>query len=253
MRGRPPAPFGPEGLVIAWTGPVPSQARISLTSHDVFELVDRAIGPPAIDVPRQQHGTDVYSSEVFNVSMAWDLDEVRRWNDRHGFVISDEALALFSKYLETGKYAIFQSLVQHPAPPEEVQKFEACSVVFQRGEIFYDPDSGRQDLFLRSQFHDTGPGGAAVNFTTTSALHLSFQTNPGIWYPLQVTKLNREPTSVVLDICTPNPLKQTEFPKGFNVDKKGRVRYGVHDYHVCRLIATFGGEEEVPDFQLTLR
>ena len=187
------------------------------------------------------------------MSLAWDLDEVRRWNDRHGFAIAEEALALFSTYLETGRYVIFQSLVQHPAPPEDVEKFEACSVVFQRGDIFFDPDTGREDLFLQSRFTDIGPGGAAVNFAPTSALHLSFATNPGIWYPLQVTKLNREPTSVVLNICTPRPIKETELPNGFKVEKRGRVRHGVHSYHVCQMSAIFGGGQEVPDFQLTLR
>lgn len=92
-----------------------------------------------------------------------------------------------------------------------------------------------------------------MNFAPTSALHLSFTTNPGIWYPLQVTKLNQEPTSVVLNICTPSPLKETQFPKGFKVEKRGRVRHGVHHYYVCQISATFDGAAEVPDLQLTAR
>jgi len=192
----------------------------------------------------------VYDSEVFNVSMAWDIDEVRRWNDRHSFAISEEALALFSEYLDTGKYAVFQSLVQHPAPPERLSEFEACSVVFQRGDIFLDP-SGREDLFLHSQFRDIGPGGAAVNFAPTAALHLSFMTNPGAWYPLRVTKLNREPTSVALNICTPKPMDESLLPKGYNVAKRGRLSHGLQSYYVCHVTATFEGGEEVPDLQLS--
>jgi len=183
--------------------------------------------------------------------MASDIDEVRRWNRRHNFDISDEALALFSSYLETGKYAIFQSLVQHPAPPERLKEFEACSVVFQRADIFSNPATGREDLFLHSQFRDTGPGGAGVNFAPTSALHLSFVTNPGIWYPLRVTKLNREPTSVVVNICTPKPLDAGQFPKGYTVAKRGRLLHGFQSYHVCQITASFQGGEEVPDLQLT--
>lgn len=214
--------------------------------------MDNAIGLHATGL-RRQYDSDVHHSDVFNVSMAWDLNEVRRWNERHALGISDKALALFSKYLDTGKYAIFQSLVQHPAPVEEMQQFAACSVVFQRGDIFFDPASRRQDLFLHSQFHDAGPGGRAVNFAPTNALHLSFTTNPGIWYPLQVTKLNQEPTSVVLNICTPNPMKETQFPKGFKVEKRGRVRHGVQHYYVCQITATFAGGEEVPDLELSGR
>ena len=183
--------------------------------------------------------------------MAWDIDEVRRWNDRHGFAISDEALALFSEYLDTGKYVIFQSLVQHPAPPEDVGEFEACSVVFQQGVIFSDPELNRQDLFLHSQFRDTGPRGAAANFAPKSVLQLSFATNPGIWYPLRVTKLNREPTSVVLNLCTPKPLDKRQVPKGFEIAKRGRLTHGVRSYYVSQITATFQGGEEVPDLQLS--
>lgn len=201
---------------------------------------------------RQQHGTDVHQSAVFNASMAWELDEVRKWNDRHKFEISREALALFSSYLETGSYVIFQSLVQHPARPEDAQQFAACSTTFQRGDIIFDPASGREDLFLQAQFRDTGAGGAAVNFAATNALHLSFQTNPGIWYPLRVTRLNSEPTSVVLNVCTPRPLKETRIPAGFEIAMRGRAAYGVHNYYVTQFTATFDGGKEVPDFQLTV-
>ena len=222
-----------------------------MTGRDVFAHADRAIGPPSVGVPRQEHGIDVHDSEVFNVSMAWDLDEVRRWNDRHGFAISDEALSLFSSYLETGRYVIFQSLVHHPAPPEEVDQFQRCSVTLQRGDILFDPASGREDLFLQSQFRDIGPGGAAVNFAPTSALHLSFATNPGIWYPLRVTKLNQEPTSVVLNIYTPKRMNENQLPAGFKVEKRGRLRMGVQHYYVAQVSATFDGGQEIPDFQMT--
>lgn len=183
--------------------------------------------------------------------MAWDLDEVHRWNDRHAFAISEDALALFSSYLETRRYVIFQSLVEHPASPEDVQKYAACSTTFQRGDIVFDPATRREDLFLQSQFHDTGPGGAAVNFAPTQALHLSFTTNPGIWYPLRVTKLNSEPTSVVLNVCTPHPIKETAIPEGFEIARRGRAMYGVHHYYVTQFTAIFDAGVEVPDFELT--
>lgn len=174
------------------------------------------------------------------------MDTMSRWNDLYGVTLSDEAQSIFSGYVDSGDYVIFQSLVDHPRV-QDVEAFAACSVVFQRGDIFFS--NGRQDLFLRSYFHNAKSEREFVNFAPSGGLHLSFETDT-IWYPLEVTELNKEPTTVVLNIMASDPLADRELPEGFQVQRRGRMQHGLETYQVTRLTATFPGGERVPDVRL---
>jgi len=189
-------------------------------------------------------------SDVFNISTAWDLDEVRRWNDRYGMSISDEALELFGEYLDTGDYVIFQSLVEHPFVPNPAL-FARCSVVFQRGDIYWL--DGREDLFLHSYFHNASKEtGEFVNFGPSGGLHISFTTD-SLWYPLRVTKLNEEPTSVALNILTERPFSGESLHESLEVEGTGRMRYGVTRFSALRLRTTLDGGLDVPDLNASIR
>lgn len=185
---------------------------------------------------------------MFNASLAGDLDAVDRWNDLYGVTLSDEPRSLFQRYLDTGDYVIFQSLVDHPRVPD-IELYRACSVVFQRGDIYFA--RGRQDLFLRSYFHSVKSADEFVNFAPAGGLRISFESDR-IWYPLEVTQLNTEPTSVVLNVMTEDPLPQDQVPEGFKVQKRGRVVHGISSYSATRLTATFPGGKTVSDVNISM-
>jgi hypothetical protein len=197
----------------------------------------------------EKYAIDRQDGEVFNASLAGSIDEVLSWNERYGMKMSEEPLALFREYLDSGDYVIFQSLVEHPWVPN-FQAFRPCSVVLQRGDIYYA--NGTEDLFLRSWFHSGAEGtDEFVNFGPAGGIHLSFATD-SIWYPLRVTRLNREPTRVVLNLHTVEPLGNQELPRGFALEKTGRARFGVARFTLSRLTATFEGGEDIPDFRLSV-
>lgn len=243
-------PFGQEGLVIAWTGPVPRTARVSVVGGQVFESVSDIMGTPVPESLPEKYLSNRHQGEVFNISTAWNIDEVRRWNERYGMTISEEALALFGEYLDSGDYVIFQSLVEHPYVTDPALYARTCSVVFQRGDIFWS--DGREDLFLRSYFHNAArETGDFVNFGPADGLHISFATDT-IWYPLRVTKLNEEPTSVVLNILTRESIGGRQLHDSFRLQKTGQMRYGVARYSIVQVSATLEGGVDVPDLSVRI-
>ncbi len=206
------------------------------------------MGPVAIESLPDKYVLNRHQGEVFNASLAWDLDEVRRWNDRYGLKISDEALSLFQEYLDTGDFVIFQSLVEHPQVPTAARFSGGCSVILQRGDIYYS--NGREDLFLRSYFHNTtDDGGEYVNFGPQGALHISFPTET-LWYPLRVTQLNREPTTVVLNLMTAEPIGAQQHHEAFDVQKTGSLQYGLNRFAAVQVTAQLPGGEDVADVDI---
>lgn len=247
----PPVPFGREGLVIAWTGPVPRTAKVSVVGPEAFQSVSDTIGSSFPDSLPEKYRANRQVSEVFNASMAWDMDDVRRWTDHHGMRLCEKAQGLFGEYLNTGAYVIFQSLVEHPPVPEPELYAHTCSVVAQRGDIYWS--DGVEDLFLRSYFHNTAKDiGGYANFGPPGGLHISFATD-SVWYPLRVTKLNEEPTSVELNIFTREPLADRDLPESFAVRHRGQLRSGMLRYSAVQATATFGGGVDVPDVHIQLK
>jgi len=247
-------PFGSEGLIIAWTGPVPAKSRIALVEREVFQPVNRALDLHDYERGGLEHNQPVYLSQVFNVGLAWTREETVQWNSRFGMHLSKQAQDLFEKYLRSDEFVIFESLVEHP-PVLHPEMFAACNVMFQRGDIYYA--NGREDLYLWSRFQTSsgmGPGAApatrtAIDFAPASALHVSFPTDT-IWYPLEVTKLNTGPTDVMLNVLTEKELTGKAAVKGFRLEKGGRLDLGARSYYVSHLRARFDGGKEVSDVRL---
>jgi hypothetical protein len=247
----PPVPFGHEGLVIAWTGPVPRAARVSVVGPEAFQRVSDTMGSSFPESLPEKYRSNRQVSEVFNASIAWDMDDVRRWTDHHGMKLCEKAQGLFGEYLNTGAYVIFQSLVEHPAVADPELYAHSCSVVAQRGDIYWS--DGVENIFLRSYFHNTAKDiGAYANFGPAGGLHISFATDT-VWYPLRVTKLNEEPTSVELNIFTKEPLTDRDLPESFTVRSRGHSRSGMARYSAVQATATFGGGVEVPDVHIHLK
>lgn len=247
----PPARFGQDGLVIAWTGPVPANAKVSAVDRSAFKRVSNTLGTSLPSTLSDKYTKNRFESDVFNASMAWDIDESVRWNSRYGLTLGERPQGLFKEYLDTGKYVVFQSLVDHP-PVADFERFAVCSVAFQRGDIYMV--QGQEHLFLRSYFHSHSDEDRNdfVNFGPTGGLRISFETDT-LWYPLRVTSLNGEPTTVVLNVFTDNALNLENLPRGFEVERTGWMPSDAGRYSFSRLTATFEGGQDIPDLSIPLR
>lgn len=258
-------PFGSEGLVVTWVGPAPAEGRVRITDGWAFDKVGslmdgRTSTRPAqrekasvLKTPRQQlekYDRNVRRSEVFNASMAWDLETFVGWQERHGVEMEDRFLEIFKMYLERGN-ALFMSLVEHPDVINP-QEFTRCSIVFQRGVIFYR--NGREDLFLRSHFHSSnGDQDESVNFVPEGTVQMSFKTD-SVWFPLALTEGIPEPSAeVVLDIVSDTALSSRDVPQPFEVLDVSRVGVGLDRLDVTRIAGTIQSAESVEDLRLSLR
>lgn len=242
-------PFGPEGLVVTWVGPVPKEARVSFTTSNIFSAAARVTGPeiPA-DFPKK-YLTKLQHVELFNASMFWDTEGFVGWEKRHGIEEMEKApLDIFENYIKAG-YVIFGTLVKHPPVPEP-KLYRACSVVLQRGVLIWNPNPATQTLFLRSYFHSAKDAQNFANFAPRGGIQMSFASET-IWFPLELTRVIQEPASyVVLDILTPNPLSAKELPEPFRLGKEGQIKYQGKNYHVTRVEGTLAAKQKWPDLKL---
>lgn len=244
--GDAPMPFGPEGLVVTWVGPAPADARVTITDGEIFRLAAEQTGAGIPEDYPEKYTKDLQYVEVFNASMAWDLQEVTRWQERHGIKMEDGPSAVFQKYLDTD-HVILETLVQHPVV-ENPELFVACSIVLQRGVIVYE--DGWETLSLRSYFHSAADSDNFVNFAPSGGIEMVFPSD-AIWFPLELSQFIVEPASyVVLDILTTSPLDAGQLPDSFRLEKSGRVDYNGTTYEVSRVSATLKAGQETPDFQL---
>jgi hypothetical protein len=232
--------------VVTWVGPVPDNARVTITDGEMFRVAADVTGPSIPEDFPEKYTKDLQEVEVFNASMAWNLDEVTRWQERQGIAMEPGPSAVFEKYLDRG-HVILETLVEHP-PVDVPERFVACSVVLQRGVIVFA--DGQETLFLRSYFHSAAGEDEFVNFAPRGGLEVSFATDT-IWFPLELSQFILEPASyVVLDILTPQPLDERQIPQPFNLERMGRVNYDGETYNVARIRATLKAGEEVSDLEL---
>jgi len=219
---------------------------VTITDGEIFRVAADATGPGIPEDFPEKYTKDLQEVEVFNASMAWDLDEVTRWQERQGIAMEPGPSEVFERYLQRG-HVILETLVEHP-PVDVPEQFVACSVVLQRGVIVFA--DGQETLFLRSYFHSAASEDEFVNFAPRGGLQVSFATDT-IWFPLELSQFIMEPASyVVLDILTPKPLDERQLPEQFSLEKAGRVSYNGQTYEVARVRATLKAGQEVPDFEL---
>lgn len=245
----PPAEFGTR-LVIAWTGPVPSNARISAVDRAAFDRVPDTCSKALPDTLPARYTKGFFESDIFNSSIANDADEAVRWHQRYGMTLGEGPLGLFQEYLREGNFVISQHLVEHP-PVVNFRDFLVCSVAFQRADIWIE--DGEEHLFLRSSLHSHSQTDKEdfANFGPAGGLRISFETS-SIWYPLRVTKLNGEPTLVVLNIFADKPLESKQLPSGFEIQNTGWVQNEFSRSSFTTLTATFEGGQDVPDLNIPL-
>jgi hypothetical protein len=232
--------------VVTWVGPVPADARVTIVDDEIFRVAADATGPGIPEDFPELYTKDLQEVDVFNASMAWDLQEVTRWQERQNIKMEPGPSEAFQRYLDTG-HVILETLVEHPAV-DVPERFVACSVVLQRGVIVFA--DGQETLFLRSYFHSAADADNFVNFAPRGGLRVSFATE-SIWFPLELSQFIQEPASyVVLDILTPKPLNEQAIPPPFSLERTGRVSYEGNVYAVARIRATLKAGEAAPDLDL---
>jgi len=240
-------PFGPKGLVVTWSVPVPEEARVTYAGPEIFTAVDRVMGteiPP--DFPKE-YLRDLKHVELFNAQMSFASNDLEKWEKRADVEMQHEPLEVFEKYFST-KHVVASTLVEHPtvSHPEKIK--DACNIVLQRAVIFSNPDPGSETLYLRSYFHTTDDTGMRANFVPSGGMKIEFSSKR-IWFPLELTRFISEPAAyVVLDILTPANFEAKSAE--FKTAKTGKMEYQGKTYHVTRLTAKLAGGKEWKDLSL---
>jgi hypothetical protein len=234
-------PFGPEGLVVTWVGPVPRFARVTLGDGEIFRSLEEVTGG---DVPEgfpKEYVHNLQEAKAFNSSILWDTAEVVAWQKRYGIEMEPGPLQVFEYYLKTGS-AIFATLVEHPLVPN-ADRFTACDVLLQRAAIVLG--DGREDLFLRSYFRSATEDGESVNFVPMGGVHYSFASD-SLWYPLELSRFISQPASYLeLDILTRGPLDEAApIPKHIQAIRRGEMTHLGIKHYVTRLSAKLEVEDQ---------
>jgi hypothetical protein len=143
-------PFGSEGLVVTWTVPIPKEAKVTYSSGDIFNALEKVAGSDIHPELPKKYTQNLQKSALFNAHLSWEGPELIRWEKRYGIDMLEKPMAAFGNYFRTGR-VVFGTLVSHPKVPDP-KRWIACSVILQRGVIVMD-QAGRETLFLRSYFH----------------------------------------------------------------------------------------------------
>lgn len=239
-------PFGQEGLVATWVVPTPSNARITYDDGSIFADVDRVKGTSMPERFPEKYTRSLKSVDLFNASMAWDNQELTRWQSRHGIEMKKGPLAVFGDYIKSD-HAIFSTLIEHPKV-KNPKLYTKCSIVLQRGVIVFT--GSRETLYLRSYFHSSNDNGEYVNFVPKGGIKMSFPAD-AIWYPLSLTSEIEEPASyLVLDVLTKQSLPTRQISKSFQVSKQGKIMYQGDTYYFIRITGRLDAEKKWRDLIL---
>ena len=243
-------PFGPKGLVVTLSLPVPADARVTYANPDVFAAVNRVMGP---EIPKdfpKKYSTNLQRVDLFNERVSFDIDEFVRWQKRYNVEMKKDFLSVFGGAFNRGQL-VASTLVEHP-PVAHPERFEdACSVVLQRAVLVSDPE--RETFFLRSYLHSVEPGGAAANFVPRGGFQVSFPSRT-VWFPLELTTGISEPVAyVVLDVLSAKPLSSKQLPGAFRVAKTGKMTFQGKSYEVTRVTGKLDTTKRWQDLNIALR
>jgi hypothetical protein len=250
-------------LVSALVGPAPSGAKVVYTDERIFGAAAREIGPDVPnDVPKK-YRRKLQKMEFFNPNMFWDVEELIRWEERHGFIedMTPEIRSILEDYVDKG-FVLFGTLIQHPQVANPAT-FRACSVAIQRAVIVHD--EGRENLFRRSYLHSADDSGNFVNFVPRGGVGMSFASDT-VWFPLRLTEIIHEPASfLVLDILTPEPvepqqvgqqlpgpLEATQVETELGEVPPGQMEFQGKNYHVMRITGQLQGQQRWDDLNLQI-
>jgi hypothetical protein len=108
-----------------------------------------------------------------------------------------------------------------------------------------------QTLLLQSYLHSVADDKTFANFVPVGGVRMTFQSSP-LWFPLELTSVNREPTSfVVLDVLTKKALGAgTRLPSGLQIGKRARVSFEGSQYHATRIAGALDTGRRHPDLRL---
>jgi hypothetical protein len=247
-------PFGPKGLVVTLSLPVPQDARITYATPDIFAAVNRVMGPeiPA-DFPKK-YSTDLQHVEIFNQHVSFDTEELTRWQKRHNVEMKQEFLTTFDGSFKRGQ-VVASTLVEHPSVTHPETFADACSVVLQRAVLISNPgpDGLRETIALRSYLHSVDASGKeAANFVPNGGFHVTFPSKT-VWFPLELTTGISEPYAwVVLDVLSTKPLNSKQLPSAFRVAKTGKMMYQGKSYRVTRITAKLDTKQKWEDLNIGL-
>jgi hypothetical protein len=222
---------------------------VAYVGGEIFRAAARVTGPEVPEGFPSKYTVSLQKVDFYNASMSWDVEELSRWQGRHGIRMEEGPVALFESYRRSN-HLFATTLVEHPGVVDPA-RYQRCSVVLQRGVIVFD--DGVETLFLRPYFHSARDSENFVNFVPHGGIKVSFASDD-LWFPLELTGAIQEPASyVVLDILTTHQLDARQLPRPFRLEKTGLMEYHGTIYNVARVTAVLSRDREWPDLRLPVQ
>ncbi|MBV9395749.1 MAG: hypothetical protein JOZ84_15215 [Methylobacteriaceae bacterium] len=234
-------------FVIPWAIPVPRNAKVQFVQGGMIEAIAPHVGSEIPGGFPEKYNRDVKRVEIFNSTMAWDVQQLLETEKRFGIEMSKDAVGVFEAYAKSGEDFVV-GLLQHPQLGGSGDVAVRCSVVLQRGVIEYI--DGRETLHLSSRLHSTSDSGQSVNFVPQETAKISFESST-IWFPLSLTQLIGEPASyVVLDVVTQKAFKPAELPQEFQAEESKRIDLHGKSVYATRISAKLDAGRPIADLKL---
>lgn len=226
--------FGKQGLAIRWVNPKPDIAKVTLTDGSIFSKLAQVTGTEIPQDFPEKYTKNLQTAPIFNIVET-----------------EKDPVGLFKNYFQTNRI-MFEAFVD-PSKVAAPVSVTSCSAVLQQGVIIYDNEgtsNHRETLFLRNYFHSKNNSENFMNFIPRGGIKMSFPTET-IWFPLELTGVNQEPTLyVVVDILTPKPLNIEHLPEPFRLEKSGQMQYQGNTYSVARITGKLATKQKWSDLRL---
>src|SRR5713226_946004 len=104
-------PFGPKGLIVTLSLPVPQDARVTYANPEIFAAVNRVMGPEIPPDFPKKYSVNLKRVDLFNGHISVDSEEFVRWEKRHNVEMRKEPLAIFEGSFKRGQ-VIASTLVE---------------------------------------------------------------------------------------------------------------------------------------------
>ena len=243
-------PFGPKGLIVTWSVPVPQDARVSYATTEIFDVTNRALGPEIPQNFPKKYTLNLEKVDLFNARISDNSEELVSWQKKHNVEMHKEPLALFDNAFKKGQ-VIASTLVEHPAVSHPERFEDSCSVVLQRAVIISNPGPDRETIFLRSYLHSVDDTThEAANFVPQGGMKIDLSSKT-VWFPLELTSSISEPASyLVVDILTTKPFK-AKLPEFLRATKRGKVVYKGTTYEAVRITGKLAAKQKWEDLNIT--
>ena len=266
-------------LVVAWSIPLPADARIDDDlAAELIQLLDAKPGggswqdfalPPEYE--SNVHRTEIFRDPIHPGARegraGFDaLPKLEGWLNAHFSVpLQPEARPLLSGYLGGGS-KVFSFVVEHPPRADDAIGFRFCTCMLQRAAVVLR--GSREELWVQTRFQTARDSNTFVNFEPRKPVVFTFnlvrgkdasgQPATGLWFPLalnRVLPLPGKPAWLRADLLV--NVKETRkldpIPPEFSSMQRGTVQYAGETWNVTRIWKRYERSDPANDLFIAVK